>query len=106
MPTWDNIISRKRQVPKRVELTDSRTFLARYEQVKRDHLPANIRMRQHYRQRAAPKGRCRCRGRCRRELGSLFRLAINLVKSLVVRSLGKIALKELTGSYSKGTKNK
>ena len=106
MPTWDNIISRKRQVPKRVELTDGRTFLARYERVKMDHLPANIRMRQHYRQRAAPKGRCRRRSQCRRGLGSLFRLAINLVKSLVVRSLGKIALKELTGSYSKDTKNK
>lgn len=55
MPTRDNIILRKRQVPKRVELRDGRIFLARYERVTRDHPPANIRMRRRYRQRAVPQ---------------------------------------------------
>ena len=51
----------KRETPKRVTLPNGRTFVARYESVKRDHLPANIRLRLPYKERAAPRGRrCHC----------------------------------------------
>ena len=49
----------KRSRLKRVTLPNSRTFIARYERVTRNHLPANICPRQPYKQRAAPCGRRR-----------------------------------------------
>ena len=45
----------KRQVLKRVTLSNGRTFLARYKQTTRAHLPANIHLARPYKQRAAPK---------------------------------------------------
>ena len=45
--------------PKRVTLTNGRTFLAKYNRVKRSELPPNIIMRRTYTQRAAPRGRRR-----------------------------------------------
>ena len=52
---------RKLAVPKRVTLPNGRTFVARYERIKRSELPAEIRMRRTYRQRAAPRNRRRRR---------------------------------------------
>ena len=49
----------KRETPKRVTLPNGRTFVARYERVTRNHLPANIRLRRPYKKRAAPCGRRR-----------------------------------------------
>ena len=45
----------KLAVPKRVNLPNARSFVARYERIKRADLPPNIRMRRTYRQRAAPR---------------------------------------------------
>ena len=69
MPSHDNIC----QTPKKVNLPDGRTFLARYKRVTRDHLPTSVRMRRHYIQRAAPKGRRRHQRGW--GIGSLFRFA-------------------------------
>ena len=53
----------KLSVPKRVNLPNGRTFIARYKRIARDQLPPNIVMRRTYTQRAAPRGRrCRQRG--------------------------------------------
>ena len=49
------IIMVKREVLKRVTLPNGRTFLARYKQTTRAHLPANIHLARPYKQRAAPK---------------------------------------------------
>ena len=49
----------KLNVPKRVTLPNGRTFYARYERTKRRDLPAEIRMKRTYRQRAAPRNRRR-----------------------------------------------
>ena len=49
-----------RKTPKRVTLPNGRTFVARYECVTRYHLPANMRLRRPYKQRAAPRGRRHC----------------------------------------------
>ena len=45
---------RKRATPKRVTLSNGRTFLACYERVPRSELPAHIRMNRTYRGRVAP----------------------------------------------------
>ena len=65
MLTRGNIILIKHEGPKRFELLDGWIFVARYNRVTRDHLPANIRMRRWYKQRAAPRNRhsrCPCEG--------------------------------------------
>ena len=104
MPTRGNIIMRKRQNPKRVSLPNNRTFLAGYDCVTRDHLPLSVRTRQRYKQRAAPKGRRRCRGQRGRGIGSIFRFAKKLAKNPMVRNLGKMVLQELSGVYDEGVK--
>ena len=59
MPTRDNIIMMEHRTPKKIELLDGWVFFAWSKKVRRDHLSANIRMRQRYRQRAACRGRQR-----------------------------------------------
>ena len=104
MPTHGNIIMKKRQNPKRINVPNDRTFLAGYDCVTRDHLPPNVRTRRRYKQGAAPKGRCRCRGQRGRGIGSIFRFAKKLAKNQMVRNLGKMVLQELSGVYDEGVK--
>ena len=47
----------KRDVPKRVTLSNSRTFLPCYKWTARAHLHANIHLARPYIQRAMPKGK-------------------------------------------------
>ena len=47
----------KRETTKRVTLPNSRTFVARYTRVTRDHLPANMHLERPYKQRVAPRGK-------------------------------------------------
>ena len=56
-----------------------------------------MRMRRRYKQRAAPKGRHRCRSQ---------RVAKKLAKNPMVRNLGKMVLQEIPGVYEKGVKKK
>ena len=74
--------------------------------VRRYHLPLNVRMRRRYKQRAAPKGRHRCRSQRDRGIGSIFRFAKKLAKNPMVRNLGKMVLQEIPGVYEKGVKKK
>ena len=46
----------KRQNPKRVTLSNGRTFYARYKQATWADLPANVCLERPYRQRPAPRG--------------------------------------------------
>ena len=55
----ENYPMRKLDVPKRVTLPNGRTFYARYERIKRQDLPAEIRMKRTYKHRAAPRNRHR-----------------------------------------------
>ena len=57
MSPRNNIVMIKRANPKRVQLPNGRVFYAKYKRVAREALPANIRIRRRYKQRAAPKGR-------------------------------------------------
>ena len=51
----------KLQMPKRVTLPNGRTFVACYKRIRRGELPPNTVMRRTYTQRAARRGRRRCR---------------------------------------------
>ena len=65
-----------------------------------------MRMRRRYKQRAAPKGRHRCRSQRDRGIGSIFRFAKKLAKNPMVRNLGKMVLQKIPGVYEKGVKKK
>lgn len=60
VPARDKIIVMKRKTPKRTTLLNGRNFVARYELVTHDHLPASMQLEQTYKQKAASHGRCRC----------------------------------------------
>ena len=96
----------KRETPKSLTLPNGRTFIARYERVTRNHLPANIHLRRPYKQIAAPRGR---RGRQiavqqGRGLGSnILKFAKKVAKTPIVQELGKMTLNELPNLYNKGT---
>ena len=57
MARRDRIVMVKQQTPKKVTLSNSRTFCTRYKRGTRANLPANVRLEQPYEQRAVPKGR-------------------------------------------------
>ena len=61
-------------------------------------------MRWCYKQKAVPKSRRRSRGKGGPGIGSIFRFAINLAKSPMVRNLGEMVLQKLPGVYDKGAK--
>ena len=85
----------KRDTPKRVTLPNGRTFVARCEGVTRNHLPANIHLKQPYRQRAVPRGRRRRQIAVQqgRSIGSnILKFAKKVAKTPIVRELGNMAL--------------
>ena len=53
MKRGERIVMMKRETPNWATLTSGRTFVARYKRVTRASLPANIRLRRPYKQRAA-----------------------------------------------------
>ena len=70
----ENYPMRKLGVPKRVVLPNGRTFYTRYERIKRQDLPPDIRMKRTYKQRAAPGGgRRRRRGQQGQGIVSLLK---------------------------------
>ena len=84
----------KRERPKRVTLSNSRTFIARYQRVTRAHLPANVHLAQPYKERAVPKGR---RSRQQQVVKQGHGIGSKLLK------LVKKALNELPNLHEKGT---
>ena len=103
----------RRQNPKRVTLTNGRTYLARYRRATRTELPANVRLERPYRQRAAPRGRRRRFRKDRRGFKSAFKKAFNFSKKIsknkAVRNTGRAIISEAPGALeglSKKVKNK
>ena len=91
----------KLNVPKRVTLPNSGTFIARYKRIKRSELPPNIVMRRTYTQRAAPRGR-RCR---RRQQGQgIFDFVKKVARNPLVKSSDKKGLEYAPGVYHNLTK--
>ena len=96
----ENYPMRKLDVPKRVTLPNGRTFVARYERIKRSELPPNIRMRRTYRQRAAPRNRRR-RVQRGRGIGSFIN---KLRKNPIVKAIAGKGLEYAPGIYKNVTK--
>ena len=95
-PMW------KLAVPKRVTLPNGRTFVARYERIKRSELRPEIRMRRTYRQRAAPRNR---RRRQPQQQGQgIVSVAKNVLKNPTFRAIAKKGLEYAPGLYQNITK--
>ena len=103
----------KRQNPKKITLANSRTFYARYKQATRADLPANVRLKSPYRQRASPRGRIRRvrqgGGGFKSTLKKVFNFAKKASKNKAVRNIGRAIISEAPGAIenlSKKVKNK
>ena len=76
---------------KKVTLSNSRTFYAKYQRVPRSQLPPNVIMKRRYRAKAAPRGRIRRPIRKgKRGWGFLSSLK-KIAKNPLVRQIGKTA---------------
>ena len=85
---------------KQVVLPDGRTFIARYERVSKDCLMPNITIRRRFRQRAAPRNRCKCqKGR------GFFNFLKKAAKNPMVKALGRAALVKVPASLDHASKN-
>ena len=103
----ENYQMRKLDVPKRVTLPNGRTFYARYERIKRQDLPAEIRMKRTYKQRAAPRNRRR-RQAAQRGQG-IVSTAKKVIRNPTFRAITKKGLEYAPGLYqniAKRIKNK
>ena len=103
----------KRQTPKKVTLPNGRTFYARYKHATHADLPANVRLEQPYKQRAAPKGRRRQVRQGGTGFKSMFcklkRFAKKVRNNKAFKNVAGAVLKEVPGAIgnlSKRVKNK
>ena len=92
----------KLQVPKRVTLSNGRTFVAHYKRIRRGELPPNIVMRRTYTQRAAPRGRRR-RRRAQQGQG-IFDFVKKVARNPLVRSIARKGLEYAPDAYQNLTK--
>ena len=113
MARRDRIVMVKRQTPKKVTLPNGRTIYARYKRATRANLPANVRLEQPYKQRAAPKGRCRRVRQGGRDFKSAFSKLMRFAKKVrnnkAFKNVVGAVLKEVPdaiGNLSKRVKNK
>ena len=64
-------------------------------------------MRKRYRWRSAPRGKqWHGHGQIGQGIGNLLRLSKKIIKNLIAKNLGKMALKKLPGVYEKCIKKK
>ena len=90
---WDegkkNYAMVKLNMPKRVTLPNSKTFVVRYKRIWRCELPPDIVMRRNYTQRAAQRGR-----RCRRaqQGQGIFDFVKKVTRSPLVKSIARKGL--------------
>ena len=104
MKRKDSYVMVQRATPKRVNLPNGRSLVARYRRIPRDRLPANVTIKRRYKQRPAPKNKRRRQG-----ARGLFSFIKKVVKIPAVKALRTAALKEvpdLLDSISKETKKK
>ena len=112
MARSDRIVMVKRQTPKKVTLTNARTFYAKYKRATRANLPTKVRLERLYKQRAASKGRHR-RARqggpgFKSAFGKLMRFAKKVRNNKAFKNVAGAVLKEVPvaiGNLSKRVKN-
>ena len=92
----------KLATPKRVALSNGRTFITWYKRIKRPELPPHIIIIRTYKQRAAPRGRRRKRRAKQRQ--GIFDLLKKVAKNPSVRSIAKKGLDYAPGIYHNLTK--
>ena len=92
----------KLATPKRVALSNGRTFITWYKRIKRPELPPHIIIRRTYKQRAAPRGRRRKR-RAKQGQGIFYKIK-KVAKNPSVRSIAKKGLDYAPGIYHNLTK--
>ena len=100
----NNILLRRRVVPKKVTLPNSRTFSARFKRVIRSNLPPNVR---DARTRTIGRGRCRRRrgiGMVRNLLKSELNKNSKLYKSAIGQKIIEEGIKNARYIYSAGVK--
>ena len=93
---------RKLHTPKRVTLPNDRTFVAKYKNVPRFELPANVTMARRYRGRLAA-GRKTTKKRTKKKRVFFDTLKKKIEKNPLVKKLGKKALTNAPKLYSYGT---
>ena len=103
----ENYPMHKLDVPKRVTLPNGWTFYAQYERIKRRDLPADIRMKRTYRQRAASRNRHR--RQAAQQGQGIVSTAKKVIKNPTFRAIAKKGLEYEPGLYqnlAKRIKNK
>ena len=98
----ENYSMRKLDAPKRVTLPNGRTFYARYERIKRRDLPAGIRMKRTYKQRAAPRNKHRRRPAQQGQ--GIVSVGKKVIKNPAFRAIAKKGLEYAPGLYQNITK--
>ena len=78
MPLRNNIVMIKRARPKRITLTNGRTFVARYRRERRDELPKNVILKRIYKQKPIPKNKRHVRKG--RGIGSILKKKLKIQK--------------------------
>ena len=99
---------KKLDTPKRVTLSDGRTFTARFQRAKRSELPNNIVMRRTYRNNFAKGARRKKtggrRGRKKQTGKGFFSVLKKVVKNPVFKDIVKTGAKYIPGLYQGGVK--
>ena len=92
----------KRDISKRVNLPNGKTFLAHYKRKTRAHLTANIHTERPYKERPASKAKRRRHWAIARHgqgIRNIFRFVKKDAKSKVAQDIRKMALEQLPGVY-------
>ena len=101
-----NYVMKKLDSPKRVTLSDGRTFVARFRRAKRSELPNNILMKRTYRNNFAKGARKRRtggrRGRKRQSGKGIFSILKKVAKNPILRDIARTGAKYLPGLYQGG----
>ena len=99
---------KKLDTPKRVTLSNGRTFTARFQTVKRSELPNNIVMRRTYRNNFAKGARRKRtsgrRGRKKQTGKGFFSVLRKVVKNPIFKDIVKTGAKYILGLYQGGVK--
>ena len=101
-----NYVMKKLDRPKRVTLSNGRTFVARFKRAKRSELPDNILMRRTYRNNFAKGARKKRtggrRGRKKQTGKGIFSSLKKLARNPILRDIARTGAKYLPGLYQGG----
>ena len=98
-----NYFMKKLDTPKKVTLSNGRTFIARFKRAKRSKLPDNILMKRTYKNNFAKGARKkrtgRRRGRKKQSGKGIFSILKKAVKNPILRDIARTGAKYLPGLY-------